>query len=206
MTTLVLEKVDKSFNGKTLLDAVDFVFEGPALYIIRGESGTGKTTLLNMIAGYLPTDRGVIRKDTGGTVAYLFQEDMLFSNLTVMENLYLKYFALFPDTAIADDRFLSSARSLLEEFGMASAAERKISLLSGGERQRVKLASILLTNPDIILLDEPVSRLDQKNKTLIMNIITERLGDKLVIIASHENHDIRGNVRNIRLEDGKLRK
>src|SRR5690554_1349874 len=91
MTIIKLNNITKNYNGKTLLDKIDFEFNGDNIYIIRGESGSGKTTLLNIIAGYINTDDGIVEVDPSIKIGYLFQDEMLFSNLSVKENMFIKF-------------------------------------------------------------------------------------------------------------------
>ncbi|MBG9792199.1 ArsR family transcriptional regulator [Paenibacillus dendritiformis] len=200
MSSLRLINISKQFGKKLLLDGIDFEFHAGRIYIIRGESGSGKTTLLNIIAGYIEADTGRLEMPPNAKIEYLFQDEMLFSNLTTKENMYIKYSALNRD----DAGFLPLAEGTLARFNILDLADRKISMLSGGEKQRVQLASILISDPDIILMDEPTSKLDLPNKKTIYEAIMSVFHQKLVIIVSHENNRLIDASINLTLEHGRL--
>ncbi|CAH8768126.1 ABC transporter ATP-binding protein [Paenibacillus dendritiformis] len=200
MSSLRLINISKQFGDKLLLDAIDFEFHAGRIYIIRGESGSGKTTLLNIIAGYIEADAGRLEMQPNTKIEYLFQDEMLFSNLTARENMYIKYRARNRD----DAGFTPLAESTLAQFNILDLADRKISMLSGGEKQRVQLASILISDPDIILMDEPTSKLDLHNKKTIYEAIMSVFHQKLVIIVSHENNRLIDASINLTLEHGRL--
>jgi molybdate transport system ATP-binding protein len=143
-----------------------------ALY---GPSGAGKTTLLRIIAGLLQPEQGIIEVN-GETwlntakkiilpaqkrnIGFVFQDYALFPNMTVQENLL---YALPPE---ADQ---SKVQSLLATMGLQNLAHQKPELLSGGQKQRVALARALVRQPQILLLDEPLSALDNATRNQLQN-------------------------------------
>lgn len=199
MSSLRLINIAKQFGDKVLLDGIDFEFHAGRIYIIRGESGSGKTTLLNIIAGYIEADTGRLEMQPNTRIEYLFQDEMLFSNLTARENMYIKYRARNRN----DAGFLPLAEGTLAQFNILDLADRKISMLSG-RKQRVQLASILISDPDIILMDEPTSKLNLHNKKTIYEAIVSAFHRKLVIIVSHENNRLIDASINLTLEHGRL--
>lgn len=182
-----LNDISIAFSGKRILDHVSLDIDS-GFYIITGESGAGKTTLLNLIAGYLTPDGGEIVLPNECSVEYLFQDDMLFENLTVKENMEIKYFA----KDRGEKEFRETAFRCLERFGVENLYDRKAEMLSGGEKQRVQLAGIFMADPDIILLDEPVSRVDAKNAKRVINGIFSVFTDKTVIMVNHAGIDTSG--------------
>ncbi|SFE70003.1 putative ABC transport system ATP-binding protein [Paenibacillus algorifonticola] len=203
MKTLKLVGLTKRFGDKDILNRIDFEFHSPNRYIIHGQSGSGKTTLLNLIAGYDNPDRGHVEGEGSSNVGYLFQDEMLFSNLTVRENLFIKY-ASFSPNHHADSHFESLIGQTLRNFNILDLKERKVSMLSGGEKQRVQLASILISEPDIVLMDEPTSKLDKKNKEQIIKTIENVFKNKLIIVVSHESNLLLEGGMDLRLENGRL--
>ncbi|MFB9331135.1 ATP-binding cassette domain-containing protein [Paenibacillus aurantiacus] len=203
MKTLQLVGLTKKFGEKHILNQLDFEFHSPSRYIIHGESGSGKTTLLNLIAGYDNPDSGRVEGGGALNVGYLFQDEMLFSNLTVRENLFIKY-ASFSPYHQADSHFEALITRTLHDFNILDLIDRKVSMLSGGEKQRVQLASILISEPDIILMDEPTSKLDKKNKEQIIKTIETVFKDKLIIVVSHESNPLLEGGMDLRLENGRL--
>lgn len=197
---LKLEKLSKTFDNKEVLKKVDFKFEKGKCYVVSGESGCGKTTLLNLIAGYLEPDCGFIIKEGDVRIEYLFQDEILFSNLTVKENMFLKYTCLSEDLK----SFENDSLRILKKFNIDDLIHRKVALLSGGERQRVQLANVMLSEPDIILMDEPTSKLDKGNKHQIIESINSNFRDKTLIIVSHEYEERYDNMIKLKLKGGQL--
>jgi ABC-type nitrate/sulfonate/bicarbonate transport system ATPase subunit len=153
----------------------DVSFEVPAgeVVSILGPSGSGKTTLLNMAAGLIMPDSGrvlVTGRDTGAAVdwsrlGYMFQDDRLLPWRVALANVAL---ALEVGTMPAKER-RERARAVLEMVGLADFADAYPHQLSGGMRSRVALARSLVTEPDILLMDEPFSRLDAQTRTTMHN-------------------------------------
>ena len=117
-------------------------------------------------------------------IEYLFQDEMLFSNLTVRENMKVKYGVRHKEV---DEQCEDLFRDILEKVHIGGLIDSKVAMLSGGERQRVQIANMLLSDPDIILMDEPTSKLDPENKVDIVNVITEIFSEKILVIVSHDN-------------------
>ena len=163
---------------------LDCAFEaGPGVTILFGRSGSGKTSLLNMIAGLLRPDEGTIAFDdqtmsdsrTGAFTpphrrrfGIVFQDALLFPHMNVRANLdFGRRFSSAP----ADPR---SFERIVEMLGIGDLLERRPANLSGGEKQRVAIGRALLSNPRLLLLDEPLASLDQERKDEIMPYL-ERL-------------------------------
>ncbi len=200
MASIELKNISKKFEKVTILENINFTFREGLTYLIKGKSGEGKTTLLNILAGYIKPDSGSIIFDKSPKIAYFFQDEMLFSNLTVSENLFIKYCTL--EKGIEDFEIIME--QILVRVGILSLKDRKIAMLSGGERQRVQLASILFSDPDILLFDEPTSKLDDKNKEAIVATIVDVFKGKTLIIVSHDNNDFGNNCVKLRLDNGVL--
>jgi len=198
MESINLTGILKKYHSKTILNNIDFIFESGKCYVLRGESGCGKTTLLNILAGYIAADSGQLQSLP--KIEYLFQDEMLFSNLTVEENMRIKLYSDEKNIHNEEELIISA----LEKFNISSLVNQKISVLSGGERQRVELASILLTNPDIVLLDEPTAKLDEENKKNILIVITSAFAGKTLIAVTHEKELFPDEFIKLRLQEGKL--
>ena len=169
---LSVKNINKSFDGKAVLNDLTFdLLEGEFLSIL-GPSGCGKTTLLRILIGLESADSGVILKggkDISKLSSYergmgiVFQNYALFPNMTVLENV--KY-AL---TLRRETKKNAEAIALktLEQVGLMDQMHKRPNQLSGGQQQRVAIARTLATNPDIILLDEPISALDVTNREIM---------------------------------------
>ncbi len=192
--------VDLEFNrGEFALHArASF---GPGVTGICGASGSGKSTLLALIAGLLRPDKGYVRFDeralvdvearvfvppSGRHFGVTFQEGLLFPHLTVRDNLLYGYRQL-PE---AQRRFeLGTVLDLLE---IGALVERRPAQLSGGERQRVALGRALLYSPRLLLLDEPLSSLDDRLKQQILPFL-KRVKEETrlpMIYVSHAQSEV----------------
>jgi len=161
-----LSNVTKSFGDLEALHAINLDIAAGEYCCLLGPSGCGKTTLLRLIAGHdVPTtgdisidDKSVLGRSTveRGT-AMMFQNYALFPHLSVLDNVA---FALKMRGVSRDDRH-TRARELVEKVGLEALATRLPEQLSGGQQQRVALARALITDPQVLLLDEPLSALDE---------------------------------------------
>ncbi len=178
-----------------------------------GNSGTGKTTLLRSIAGLTTPDGGIIKaKDqtwfdknsridipaNKREVGFVFQDYGLFPNMTVKENIR------FAQTE-KDSKHLIY---LLEMFGLGALKDRKPDKLSGGQRQRVALARAIAKKPDILLLDEPLSALDNKTRSSLQDEIQmiNKTWGTTIIIVSHDISEIFKLCKQVyHFKDGKVK-
>lgn len=190
---LSVRDLNKSFDGKTILNHLSFdLLEGEFLSIL-GPSGCGKTTLLRILIGLDRANSGQILKN-GQDISSLssqergmgivFQNYALFPNMTVLENV--KY-ALTLRKETKKDAEAVAIRTL-EQVGLTDQIHKRPNQLSGGQQQRVAIARTLATSPDIILLDEPISALDVTNRE-IMKAELKALQKKLNATMLFITHD-----------------
>lgn len=204
--------------GVLKLDA-KFVTDG-GLVALFGQSGSGKTSIVNVIAGLIrpdsarvklgdvtliDTDAGVFVPAHKRRIGYVFQEGRLFPHLTVKQNLlYGRWFAANRSLAEAGQPTLERVVDLL---GIGALLERKPTKLSGGEKQRVAIGRALLTNPRLLLMDEPLASLDEGRKAEILPYI-ERLRDSgsvPIVYVSHALSEVtRLATSVVLLADGKV--
>ncbi|PYE47333.1 ATP-binding cassette domain-containing protein [Paenibacillus barcinonensis] len=199
--TISLRDIQFKFGGKVVLERLSYHFtEG--IYLISGESGSGKTTLLNLIKGFVHADTGEMERT--GSISYMMQETMLFSNLTVLENYSLKY-ALYHEMNLEECKAM-----LLQEMKLIGLPEdlltMKVSSLSGGQKRKLEVLLISCDSSDVILLDEPVANLDKVSIQQMATYIENHWSDeKTVIISSHSEIVFKGQVQRLVLEEKKLR-
>ncbi|WII93984.1 ABC transporter ATP-binding protein [Kingella negevensis] len=218
---LELININKSFNHKTVAQNISFQVPAGSITSVLGASGSGKSTLLNIITGLLPADSGEVRLNGAlqnhlqpekRHIAMMFQDFALLPHLNVWQNAAFGLRMRGASKKITRETVLS----LLDEVGLAAAAERRIDALSGGEKQRVALARALAGEPKLLLLDEPFSSLDthlrEQLQSLTIELVRRRqipallvthdpaeacaLSDKLVLLADGKilQHDTPANV------------
>ena len=189
---ILIEHLTKSFGRIKAVDNINLRIEGGSYCCMIGPSGCGKSTLLRMIAGHEVPTSGTIRigandvtdLNTGqrGT-AMMFQSYALFPHLSLTDNVS---FSLKLKKVGKEER-RDRGREMLDRVQLLHLADRLPSELSGGQQQRVALARALITNPQVLLLDEPLSALDEFLR-LKMRVELKRLQNDLGITFVHVTH------------------
>ncbi len=177
---VVLDNINKRYKERFVLKDISCVFESGNLYVIKGVSGCGKTTLLNLIGDLDQDYEGDKRvyKDSlePYSVSYMFQNSLLIASLSVGDNLRL----------VCDDR--QRIENISTSLGIGKLLSNYPSVLSGGERQRAALARALIKEPDILLCDEPTASLDYDNSVRIAELISQAKNeDRIILIATHDD-------------------
>jgi molybdate transport system ATP-binding protein len=189
---------------------------GARVTALFGDSGAGKTSIINMIAGLVRPDRGRIALDDDvlfdsaaridvpahrRRIGYVFQEGRLFPHLSVAHNLgYGRWMNGLPFDAADHAR-------IVQLLDIAHLLDRRPGRLSGGERQRIAIGRALLTRPRLLLLDEPLASLDAARKAEILPYL-ERLRDQSgvpMVYVSHQADEVRRIAETVvRLDDGQV--
>ena len=217
---LKLKDITKVYEmGETKVEAlkgVSLCFRKNEFVSILGQSGCGKTTMLNIIGGldrYTSGDLVINGKSTkeykdkdwdtyrNHSIGFVFQSYNLIPHQTVLENVEL---ALTLSGVTKAER-RSKAVAVLEKVGLGDKLKNKPSQLSGGQMQRVAIARALVNDPEIILADEPTGALDTETSVQIMELLKEISKDKLIIMVTH-NPDLaeKYSTRIVRLLDGNV--
>ncbi len=187
-----------------VLKGVSFsVREGEKVAIV-GRSGAGKSTLLNILGGLLkPTSGTVSRPKNFG---FVFQSYHLMPELTVLENVLLPTMARRAAALATRAASEARARDLLEKVGLGKRLDHLPAELSGGERQRVALARALVTDPALVLADEPTGNLDAMTGADILRMLSELSGDgkTSLVMVTHSPAAAAVCDRTLTLEDGVL--
>jgi ABC-2 type transport system ATP-binding protein len=189
------------FGDRVALSDVSFTVGAGEMIAVIGPNGAGKTTLLSILAGALkPTSGSVLVPNGPRGVGWVPQEPALYSKLSVAENLRL--FARLERVADAD----SAVSRMLQQTGLRDRADDRVGSLSGGNQQRVNIAIGLLAEPSVLLLDEPSSSLDPRQRARLWEFIARLTRDGTSVVYS--THDVveaqRHADRVIALEDGRL--
>ncbi len=215
--TINISHLNKTYeNGTVALSDFSYSFEYGRMYAVTGHSGAGKTTLIQMIASFIPPTDGVIEVNgkniveltsdertmyRRNSVGFVFQSYLLNPRLNALENVMLPMLAGSSDY----DECVAKSTRLLDEMGLGELKESFPNKMSGGEQQRVSIARALVNDPKIILADEPTGNLDSENQNMILGIL-RGLADrgKCVIVVSH-SADLAGAAdESIKLEKGKV--
>lgn len=190
-----IHQLTKTFGDRTVFSDLNLNFDAGKVYALIGNSGCGKTTLLNMVAKLEPYDQGSIQykgkdlrkiKPTNyfrNELGYLFQNFGLIDNKTVSENLDLGLIGHKLDK----QKKRETKEEVLDRIGLSYIQlDQKVYELSGGEAQRVALAKIILKDPPLILADELTAALDPETSQEIMDLLlTLKNKERLIIIATH---------------------
>ena len=178
---LKLSNVSKSFGDKKVLENFSYDFGDKGIVCISGASGCGKTTLLRIISGLEKSDNGDIL--ISGTVSFMFQEDRLLPWLTAAENVA----CVIP---LKKSERSARALELLEAVGLKGNENEQIANLSGGMKRRVAFARAIAVNPDILLLDEAFTGLDDENRQKLSALVSDWGKEHLVVMVTHDSEDI----------------
>ncbi len=183
--SIKITNLNKSFGDKSVLNGFSYSFNGTGIYVLKGESGVGKTTLLRMIAGLDGDYQGSIVGAGIGRVGMAFQEHRLFPQLTALENV------IFANSDTKDEAVCKKAEDMLSRLNISEGDKCLLpSKLSGGMKQRVSLARAFISDFPILLLDEPTKELDERNAVAVREIIKSLSREKLIIIVSHNDEDV----------------
>jgi len=194
MTELHLDGVEKQYDDVTALEAVDLDVWDGEFFTLVGPSGCGKTTTLRLVAGFEQPTAGTIRfgdRDVSGVppeerdAGIVFQQYALFPHMTVRENVgYGLRFRDPPDGVTRAER----VSHLLDLVDLPGMGDRMPEELSGGQQQRVALARALAPEPDVLLLDEPMSALDARLRESL-RVEVKRIQRELNITTLYVTHD-----------------
>jgi lipopolysaccharide export system ATP-binding protein len=168
MNLLEVTKLVKSYSGRTVVNDVTFLLRQREVVGLLGRNGAGKTTTFRMILGMVEPDSGAVAFDAVDItylpmfkrarlgIGYLSQERSDFRRLTVFQNLI----AILETLNLSRRQRIQRATALLDQYGLTRQRNQKADTLSGGERRKLEIARALVTDPKLILLDEPFSGVD----------------------------------------------
>jgi ABC-2 type transport system ATP-binding protein len=199
--SLIVKNLTKKYGDKVVVNDLSFEIKNPGVYALLGTNGAGKTTTLRIILGMLAKDEGEVfwgdkPLDAVKTnVGYLAEERGLYPKYSLLDQLL--YFAKLRNVSkkIAMERIeYWSERLLVNEYifppkvkGKKTSKANRADQLSKGNQQKIQLMAALISDPELIILDEPLSGLDPVNTDLFKSIIREEISkDKYLIMSSHQ--------------------
>lgn len=218
---LELQNLTKIYKTKSkdvvALDNINLYFEEKGMVFITGKSGSGKTTMLNVIGGLDSFDSGklIVKGKSFDTfnqsdfdsyrnsfIGFVFQEYNLLEEMTVEKNI-----SLAMELQGQRKKDVEAVNDLLKKVDLEGVNARHPSELSGGQKQRIAIARALIKKPQIILTDEPTGALDTQSGIQVMDLLKELSQDRLVIIVSHNLELAKDYAdRIIQMKDGKIEK
>jgi ABC transport system ATP-binding/permease protein len=226
MNYLSAENISKNYNERWLFRGINFgILKGDKVALV-GQNGTGKTTLMNILAGIIPADEGTVSIRKGISVGYLFQSPSFDENLSVMDTLftgeslanqaiklYEKSLAHPEDMDLLSNAlelmdkyqawdYESRVKQILGKLGIHDI-ERKVSELSGGQRKRVAMAKVLIEEPDFMIFDEPTNHLDLETIEWLEQTLSAQ--NITVLLVTHDRYFLDRVCNNIvELENGNI--
>ena len=187
-----LEHISKKYGSKYALRDFTATLEN-GVYGLLGTNGAGKTTLINAFMGIIPAQGDIFINGTNirslgsdflSNIGYLPQYPKFYRDFSVRE--FLRYMCVLKGIDQADARI----DALLDTVNLADAAGKKIGALSGGMRQRLGIAQAMLSDPGILILDEPTAGLDPRERIRFRNLISQFSENRIVILATHIVSDV----------------
>ena len=171
----------KSYEKHVVLNELTLNLEKGHIYAVMGNSGCGKTTLLHILLGILDPDRGSIEKAGEKNFSAVFQENRLFDFLTAAENVAVVQKKLQKSEAIDQT---------LAEILPAASLKQRVEEFSGGMKRRVAIGRAMLTESDVIVMDEPLTGLDEGTRDQVINFILKYRRGRTLIFSTHQEKEV----------------
>jgi len=178
---LTAHRLGKRYGERRVLRGIDLALPRGGFLVVTGPNGSGKTTLLRICAGLTqPTEGTIERTAVRAQVGYLGHEPLVYRELTALENLEL-YGRLY---RVAERR--ERTGMLLERFGLWDVRHDRVASYSRGMTQRLALCRVLLHEPELLVLDEPYSALDEAGAELLDVQLAELRGERTFVLTTHD--------------------
>jgi heme ABC exporter ATP-binding subunit CcmA len=178
---LTAHRLGKRYGERRVLRKIEFALPRGGFLVVTGPNGVGKTTLLRICAGLAqPTEGTIERGAARAQIGYLGHEPLVYRELTALENLEL-YGRLY---RVAERR--ERIGMLLERFGLWEARHERVVSYSRGMTQRLALCRVLLHEPELLVLDEPYSALDEAGAELLDAQLAELRADRTFLVSTHD--------------------
>jgi ABC-2 type transport system ATP-binding protein len=202
--SLSVNNLVKSFGNNVVVDNLSFSLDKPGVFGLLGTNGAGKTTTIRMMLGMLKKDNGTITwkgnpfNSKAVSTGYLAEERGIYSKFTILDQLI--YFGELK--GMTRKEALKSIDYWLERLEAVEYKNKRAEQLSKGNQQKIQFIAALISNPDILILDEPLSGLDPVNTDLFKDIIKEEIEKgKYIIMSSHQMSTIEEFCENLVILD-----
>lgn len=202
------EALGKIFGRRLIFSDLNFEFTGKGIYGISGPNGSGKSTLVKIIAGLISPSKGKVKHIIDGKeiqseklhnyIGFVSPYLVLYEEFTALENLNL--FSQIRSVPLNSEL----TEYLLKVFLLYDRKDDLVKTYSSGMKQRMKFIFALIHSPNLLILDEPTSNLDDEGKDSVYRIITEQGSDRIVLIASNEKSDLKLCSEKILLQNYKM--
>ena len=175
---LLAKGVSRRFGHRLVLRDVSITVSGGDFLMLVGHNGAGKTTLIRVLAGLLKPTKGTVHRS--GATGMVAHNSMLYDALTARENLafFGRLYGICDPTLI---------QGLLEKIGLAPHGDRRVATFSRGMVQRLSIARALLPDPEVLLLDEPLTGLDETAAVIVRDVLIDlKARNRAVVVATHQ--------------------
>ncbi len=189
---ITLTDVSMGWDGRQVLDDVSLTIREGDFIAITGPNGGGKTTLLKIILGLLKPSRGKVVRDVADLrIGYLPQKNMIDSHFPVSVSEVIQSGLLSIKGLSEEERFERFAHTIVD-MGLDKHAFKPIGTLSGGQLQRALLGRAIISRPDVLVLDEPLSYIDKRFEANLFKLVAELAEHTTIVLVSHEMGTIAG--------------
>lgn len=179
---MTVEHLCKSYEGRPVLENVNLTFRDGGIYALMGASGRGKTTLLHILLGLTEPDGGRLTGWENKRFSAVFQENRLCEFLTAGENI-----AIVQREAVSRE----AVNEILEEILPREALHQPVSEYSGGMKRRAAIARALLSESDVLIMDEPLTGLDENTREQVIAFILRYRRGRTLIFSTHQEEDVK---------------
>ena len=209
---LKVNQLSYAYSNSKVLNQISFEINQGEIVGLLGPSGSGKTTLMKLLSSLLELQSGSIQflnnqqlksKDIPSELGLVFQNFNLFPHLSVLENCTLAY-RLKNKCSKVDAN--AKAFELLKQLGLSDQVNKYVDQCSGGQQQRIAIARALMMDPQMLLIDEPTSSLDQQNIKILVTLLQHlhQSGLTIILITHDENFALKLCTRIIELKEGQI--
>ncbi len=176
-----IQNLTKTYEGHTVLENLNLTMEEGKIYALMGPSGCGKTTLLHIMLGTLASDKGTVEGFSGKKFSAVFQENRLFEFLTAGENAMV---------VRKGKQNLEQMNQILAEILPKKSLEQKVCEYSGGMKRRAAIGRAMLAESDMVLMDEPLTGLDEATKECVAEFILKYRKNRTLIFSTHQEKEV----------------